>query len=232
MVWKLILLMLFSLNSLASESDVYKFKWLDQDKKVFVLQNREYRKEDKFYLSLSAALITSGKFTKGNGFQGRLGYFFHENWGIQLIYAANSNSENESAEAIINQGTVPFYRGVKSYLGGTVEWSPFYSKINTFNSIVYADWIIGLGAVSVSDEHNGLRFSSFSNDELTSESHVGLTWHLSSVFYISRNWAARVDFTGIHYNADGYTASGISGSTLKKKLYNYYDISLGIQYIF
>lgn len=232
MAWKLLILSLFSLSLFAAEDDVYRFKWLDDDKKVFVLQNKQFRKENRFFLSLSGGLTTSGEFTDGNNIQARLGYFFHENWGIKLLYSMNNSEENDSAEAIIAQGTVPFYRTITNYVGGAVQWAPFYSKINTFNSIIYADWILGLGAVSVSDENNSPRFSSFSNQELVSESHVALTWNISFVLYFSKHWAARFDATGLHYNADQFQASGISSTTKESKLFSHYDLSLGVQYIF
>lgn len=232
MFWKMVLLALFCFQLWAGDGDVYKFKWLDPDKQVFVLQNREYRKVDRFYLALSLGMTTSNEFISGTALQGRLGYFFRENWGVQFLYSANSGEEKDSAKAIIAQGTVPFYRKVTNYVGGAVQWAPFYSKINTFNKIVYMDWILGLGLVSVSDEDNGLRFSRFSNKNLQKESHIGLSWNISSVFYISKSWAARFDLSAIHYNANNYIGTGINSSQVKKELFSHYDISLGIQYIF
>lgn len=232
MAWKLLILVLFSLSIFAAENDVYRFKWLDDDKQVFVLQNKQYRKENRFFLSLSGGLTTSGEFTDGTAAQARLGYFFHENWGIKLMYSLNNAETNDSAEAIIAQGTVPFYRSITNYVGGAIQWAPFYSKINTFNSIAYADWILGVGAVSISDENNSPRFSSFSDENLLKENHTGITWNASFILYFTAHWAARFDVTGIHYKADQYQASGISSTTVESKFFHHYDLTLGIQYIF
>lgn len=229
---KIILFLFLGFNLLASESDVYNFKWLDQDKKIFVLQNREFRKKDRFHAALSLGLTTSGEFIDSLAFQGRAGYFFKENWGLEMIYSANTPKENDSAKAVIAQGTVPFYRGVTSYFGGGIKWAPFYSKINTFNKIVYSDIILGLGLVAVADEDNRARFTGFSNTKLTAETHIGLTWNIGAVFYMTRNWGLRVDFNAIHYQAKQYKASGINSMTSSSELHSHYDFTLGLQYSF
>ncbi len=43
-----------SLQLVASEKNVYDFSWLDQDKEVYVLQNRKFRKKNKLYVGAMA----------------------------------------------------------------------------------------------------------------------------------------------------------------------------------
>lgn len=46
------LVYLTSSYTFSSEKSVYDFEWLDDDKEIYVLQNRKYRKDGKFNLSL------------------------------------------------------------------------------------------------------------------------------------------------------------------------------------
>ena len=45
-----------------STEDAYDFSWLDPGKKIFVLQNRRYRKDNKFHLAAGAGFTSSGAF--------------------------------------------------------------------------------------------------------------------------------------------------------------------------
>ena len=153
--------LLLSLNLHASEKDIYEFSWLDPDKEVYVLQNRKFRKAEHLYVNLGAGITTSGAFVDSTSIQGRAGYFISEDWGIEVLYAKNNGKENDNFKAVRatsnGTGSTPFRRIVESYTGGMIVWSPFYSKINTFNKIVYMDWIFGLGVAQL-QEHNNKTF--------------------------------------------------------------------------
>lgn len=207
----------FTTNLFASEKDVYEFSWLDPDKEVFVLQNRKYRKAEKAYVNLGGGITTSGAFVDSTSLQGRLGYFLTEDYGLEVLYAKNSGAENDTAKGVRNSGgggtgTTPFRRIVESYMGGMFLWSPFYSKINTFNSIVYMDWIFGLGYAQLKEKNNKLRFTlgQIAEGQETSESHSGIIWEAGLKFYISESFNIRTDLTAIHYSADNIATTGSS----------------------
>ncbi len=212
------LLSLTPLESLhAGENDVYEFSWLDPDKEVFVLQNRKYRKADKVFVNLGAGITTSGAFVDSTSIQGRLGYFFAEDYGFEVIYAKNSGEENDTAKGVRTSGgggtgTTPFRRIVQNYMGGMLLWSPFYSKINTFNSIVYMDWIFGLGYAQLTEKNNKLRFTQgqIAEGVETEETHSGIMWEAGLKFYISESVSIRTDLTAIHYSADNVATTGSS----------------------
>lgn len=211
---------LFSAQIIASEKDIYEFSWLDPDKEVYVLQNRKYRKVDSLYVNVGGGITTTGAFVDATAIQGRLGYFFTENFGFEGIYSKNSGEENETAKGVRAQngggtGTTPFRRIVENYWGVMGLWSPFYSKINTFNSIVYMDWIFGLGYGQLSEHNNKLRIQNGPSYEgiETKENHSGLVWTAAMKFYVSEDWSIRADLTGFSYSADNISTSGSSYQT-------------------
>lgn len=198
------LLVIAPANVNAGESDTYSFTWLDPDKEVYVLQNRKYRKKGKVHFNLGGGKTLSGAFVDGTAIQGRIGYFFGEEWGIEGVYSKNSGSENVTAESVRNRGasgSIPFRRIVDKYMGAMVLWSPFYSKINTFNKIIYFDWIFGLGYGSMEETNNTDEFIG-AGSELTSETHNGILWDVGLKFFINQQFNLRLDLTVFHYKAD------------------------------
>jgi outer membrane beta-barrel protein len=211
-----VLLLLSSFIVKASEKDVYEFSWLDPDKEIFVLQNRKYRKANHLYLNLGAGITTSGAFVDSTSIQGRMGYFFNEDWGIEGIYSKNSGKENITAKGVRSSGpqgtgVTPFRRIVSDYQGALLVWSPFYSKVNTFNKIIYMDWIFGVGYSKLNEANNKLAFQSATlANSVSNESHYGIIWEAGMKFYISESFSTRLDLTAVHYSANNVSTSGSS----------------------
>ena len=216
-------------TSLASEGSTYQFKWLDQDKEVFVLQNRKYRKKNRLYLNLGIGITTSGPFSDARAIQGRAGYFIGEEWGVELLYSKNDSQTNDTFDSVKNAtGAVPFVRQTSGYIGGMLMWSPFYAKINTFNNIIYFDWLFGVGVASLTEENNrndfGIGTTTFGN--LAEETHSAIMWDIGLQFYISDNWALRLDFTATHYNApEASDANSLGG---EEDINSNYDLTLAV----
>lgn len=217
---------LFIQKSIGSEGSTYQFKWLDPDKEVFVLQNRKYRKKGRLYLSLGGGITTSGPFTDATVLQGRAGYFIGEEWGIELLFSKNNNKTNDTFEGVRRVAqVVPFVRQTTNYLGGMLLWSPFYAKINTFNSIIYFDWIFGLGAASISEENNQTSLGTNTFENLREETHSALMWDVGMQFYLGQNWAIRLDFTAAHYNAPEALQTSLSS---EEDINSNYDLTLAL----
>ncbi len=224
---------LISSLSFAGEGDTYSFTWLDPDKEVYVLQNRKFRKSGKLHLNIGAGLTTSGAFVDTTTFQGRAGYFFSEDWGFEGVYAINNGEENSTAETLRNRGqsgSIPFRRIVDSYVGGMVLWSPFYSKINTFNTIIYLDFVLGAGLAQLQETNNIVEFSGVPNDPTpTTLTHTGLIWDAALKFYLNENFEIRTDLTVIHYEAEKPTRSGFSNETT---YFSNWDFAISLGYRF
>jgi outer membrane beta-barrel protein len=220
---------------LADEKSLYNFSWLDNDKEIYVLQNRKFRKDGNFYVGATAAYNLSQDFLDAYGGTVRGGYFFTEDWGIEFLYGKNTNSENDTAKGVKEQGTVPFYRQIDSFMGAMIMWSPFYSKINTFNKIFYFDWMFGAGVGSITTKDNRNKFdtTALNQNDLTSESNIGGLWNTGFRFYLNQNWSLRLDLTGQIYKADKTKKTQAATDTSKSsKLFNTYDVGLGLNYAF
>lgn len=218
---------------MASERSVYDFQWLDKDKEVYVLQNRKFRKAEKVYVGVNGVKTLSGAFVNSYGVSARAGYFLREDWGIEFAFGKNSGSENDTAKGVREQGTVPFYRKVNQYMGAMVVWSPFYSKINTFNQVFYFDWMFGAGAASIKTADNRNKFvAGADTNQLTEENNMGAIWNTGFRFYINDHWSLRVDFTGLHYKANKTTKTQSGPVSKSSNLFSNYDLGLGLNYTF
>ena len=230
-LFSLVLVFLISPNAYSAEGDTYNFSWLDPDKEVFVLQNRKFRKKGKLHLNLGYGTTTSGAFVDSKSIQGRAGYFFAEEWGVEFLYSSNSGSENDTASSLRNDGSAgsrPFRRIVDSYMGGMVMWSPFYAKINTFNKIIYVDWILGLGMAKLEETNNREEFLlGLDGAALTTETHNGIMWDTGIKFYLDESWEIRTDLTVVHYKA-----KKASNSSTEELWYANWDAVISLGYRF
>lgn len=228
-----LLTLIMSSMVMAAESSLYNFSWLDKDKEIYVLQNRKFRKDGTVYIGGNAGKTISGSFIDAYGASLRGGFFFREDWGIELLYGKSMGDESTTAKGILEQGTVPFYRKVDSYMGGMLMWAPFYSKINTFNRIFYYDWMFGAGVANISTKDNRKRFVNQDDKGLTTDSSIGLLWTTGMRFYINEHWSVRLDFTGMNWRSERFGKVKGNATVRKKQDYfNNYDVGLGLNYAF
>lgn len=206
-----------------------EFDWLDPDKKVYVLQNRKFRKNGRFGIGLKGGITTSGAFVDNFFVQIRPSFYFKEDFGFQLIYSKNFGDTNDRFENVLSTSQIEaFYRRVDQYIAGLISWSPFYSKINTFNQVFYIDWILGAGIASVTDEHNGERVSNTGNLDSISENSLGIAWDFQAKLYLTKNSSLTFGYTGIHYQSDLWGRSGVE----KSQFFHNYDLGLGLNLMF
>ena len=100
-----------------------------------------------------------------------------------------------------------------------------FKEINTFNKIVYMDWIFGLGYAQLKENNNSLYFKSFGIDKTSiSQSHSGIMWEAGMKFYLDQSFSARLDLTAVHYKA-----ISLSGSSL---FYSNFDATVSLGYSF
>ena len=216
----------------ASEKSVYEFSWLDKDKEIYVLQNRRFRKVNKVYIGADGVKTISGAFIDSYGGTIRGGYFFREDWGIEGVFGKNSGDKNATAKGVEDQQAKAYYRKVDSYMGAMAMWSPFYSKINTFNKVFYYDWMFGLGFASVNIKDNRNEFASTASESLTSSSAIGVLWNTGLRVYISDSWSLRIDFTGLHAKPEKADIEDNGNTVTTNSLFSNYDLGIGLNYTF
>lgn len=189
----------------AGEESLYDFLWLDPDKKVYVLQNKLYKKEHSFYLDVGYISNFTSKFQDTNGFAVKGGYYIHEEWGLELFYHqyANTNNDDFRNVRLINEAE-PFIRRLNSTYGALVIWSPFYGKINTFNEIFYFDWSFGAGYAQVNAESNinsvrqGDKKTTYKN-----EIYSGAALKTNLKFHLNEHLHLGVEYMNTYYMAPG-----------------------------
>lgn len=237
MIKKLVLLLsslLLSTVVLANEKSLYNFSWLDKDKEIYVLQNRRFRKVGTVYMGLTGQKTISGAFIDAYGGTARAGFFFSEDWGIEGVFGKSSGTKNDTAKGVEDQGEKAFYRKVDNYMGAMLMWSPFYSKINTFNQVFYYDWMFGLGVASVRTQDNRKEFDVVPSSSLTNANTVGALWNTGLRVYISDSWSLRIDFTGLHVKPakENIKDNGVGNSITTSTLFSNYDLGVGLNYAF
>ncbi len=142
-------------KAFAEESDLYNFLWLDPDKKVFVLQNKQFKKRHTTYADVGYLFGISSPFQSVSGVAFKAGFYFSETFALEFFYNQYSSSDNTAFKAVESvNNTVPFVRRINNVYGGALIWSPFYGKINTFNEIFYFDWSFALGYGKIGAESN------------------------------------------------------------------------------
>jgi outer membrane beta-barrel protein len=116
-------------------------------------------------------------------------------------------------------------------MGGMILWSPFYSKINTFNKIIYFDWIFGLGYGSMQETNNTDEFIGAGNDD-TTITHNGILWDVGMKFFINESFNLRLDMTVFHYKADIVETVNGATNTLNRdagqEWYSNWDLAASI----
>lgn len=230
MIIKILIFVLgYSTLTLADEKSIYDFEWMDQDKQIYVLQNRLFEKNQSLILSLLGSRTMSNKFVDTYYGALKAGYYFNEDWGLEVVGGFGTGSENTTAKNVRRQSAVPFYRQIDHYFGALINWSPLYGKFNAFDKIFYLDWYFGAGLTSVSTSDNRNEFAVSSDRSKTKDSHMGGIWQTGLLFYLSSNWMIRFEFQGIHFQADLISKdSGSANQNTDKTFFHHYDLNLGL----
>ncbi len=201
-------------SAFGAEDDLYDFLWLDPDKKVYVLQNKVYKKKNKFYANIGLIMGLNDNFQDSTGVQFKGGYYLHEKWAFELVYHQYSNSDNDNFKNLkeIN-GSTAFVRAVEKKYGAMAIYSPFYGKINTFNKIIYFDWSFGLGIGQIQTESNATTVSEPTTAEFfTDEKNMAILMKTALRIHITKNVHVGIEYSRDNYQAPGPTINNRAGS--------------------
>lgn len=217
----------------SSEENDYNFSWLDPEKRIYVLQNRRYRKAGAPILSLLGGVSLGDTYRSVYQVQPRFGYWFNEELGLEVFYSARFNNINNTYRALeqsIDAGGVtksPFIREVKSQLGLLFNWAPWYAKINMFNQILYFDWYFSLGAgVMTTDVGPKTKTDPASAASWSTENLFAVYVGTGQIFHVNETWNIRLDALGHFYSAEIY--KGLVGAPQDKAIFSNYTLGLGV----
>jgi len=208
-----------------SDDDLYEFKWLDTKKKIFVLQNKVYEKAGTFYFDLGYGFNLSNDFQDSKIPLFKTGYYIFEEWGLEFIYAKFFNSDSDTKKSIsMRDLAIPFVRRMNNYYGVSAVFSPFYGKINTFNTILYFDWNFGAGLLKMDGESNKKAFreenSSYAYEK---ESYMGFLLQTEMRFYLTESVHLNLNLLKQYFKAQ-------NPRTLSDEYYSNTDFFLSVGY--
>ncbi len=188
----------------AAEDDLYDFLWLDPDKSVYVLQNKEFPKSKTQYVDIGYLSSLTPNFHDSRGANINIGHFFNEELGAEIIYNVYNNKNNASYDNVkrIN-GTVPFARKIDQSYGAAAIWSPFYGKINTFNKIYYFDFYFGLGVLKMNASSNATTATNVNADVFSDENYTAGLVKAGLKFHVNKRFHFVLEFQNIYYRAYG-----------------------------
>lgn len=200
-----LLSILFTLSAFslyAEEKGIYKFKWMEEDQQLFILQKKSFPKDGKLFLDLGYVSSQLSDFQDSSGQQIEFSYFFSEEWGVSMGHVMYQNSDNESYDSVSSQtNEIPFVRRLTSRTYADILYSPFYGKLNTYNWIYYIDLSLGLGVSSITAEDNRNSFLNNTTLAYESQSYTGIDMLVKVKFYITNNYTASITFNRTYFNA-------------------------------
>lgn len=197
-----ILSAVYSITTIAGESDLYDFLWLDPDKSVYVLQNKIYPKTKSIYLDFGYITGLTSAFQDTAGGQLKAGYFINEDWAVEWNYMQYSNVDNSTHDNVeYVSSTVPFVRRPISSNSVYAIWSPFYGKINTFNKIYYFDLSFGIGTGIYTMESNLKTANDPNTNTFETETYTPIQLKATTKFHVNKFMHVGVEFLSTNYNA-------------------------------
>lgn len=186
------------------------------------MQNKKYLKSSHFFISALAGIGFSNSYRQTFPLDGRLAYYFSDDFGVEFFYSSIFNIPNSTVQAL-NQAapnTLPQIREIRTQYGGIFQWVPWYAKINVFNTLLYFDWYFGLGGGSI-QTFVDKRSSVSSPTNFVEQNVYAVFFSTGHLFHVSQSFIIRIDLIGSYYQAP---ISGLTGDT---SLYSNYNFVVG-----
>ena len=200
--WMALVALSWMQEAKASDDPEYDFSWLDPDKKVQVLQNRRYRKALHPMISVLGGAASNDPFNTSYSVEPRVSFNISEQFAFEGFYGFYFNSRNslDAALAVTSPNALPTVRETRSRYGGLLQWSPWYAKINVFNSILYFDWYFSAGA-GVLNTALDMRDSTAQASVYQDESYFAAFAATGHQYHFNEWLKVRLDVTTGFYNA-------------------------------
>lgn len=197
-----------SAPALAQDQE-FQFNWLDPDKRVYVLQNRRYRKAGHALAWAMGGFGLSQPYRSINLLEPRLSFYISEAFGLEVMFSTYWTNKNNTFRNLetSSPSAIPQVREFRNQWVGLVHWAPWYAKINVFNSLLYLDWIVQAGAGKVSTEVD-TRTVVANPSVFVAQDVTAFFLGTGHLIHISDRWLARWDLMAMFYQAPLFETSG------------------------
>lgn len=197
-------------SMVSSNEEEFKFSWLDPEKKVYVIQNRKYRKAGHALFSAGFGAGLSQPYRHFTLIQPRVAFYISESFGLEGFFQYYITSNSSTYTNLVNTGTnvIVNIREFRTEYAMLLHWAPWYAKINMFNALLYFDWQLtaGVGRVATQVDTRALTAGTpnFVSVDLTSF-YLGT----GQLFHLSENWIVRLDLLAMIYQAPALETTGV-----------------------
>jgi outer membrane beta-barrel protein len=181
---------------------------------IAVIQRRYLPKTYRLEMSGSGLFSTNNAYFNNLGLSARLGFYFHERYGVEATYQAVTSTERPITEGLIDNQNIRTAALVEpeSYYGLMFKWVPVYGKMAWFQEkIIPYDFYFTPG-FGMSTTTGG-------------ESESTLSLGMGQLFALSKSFGVRWDFYWNYYQA----TVNVDGKNEKQ---NHSDLflSIGLSY--
>lgn len=204
----------------------YNFSWLDTDKKVYVLQNRKYKKAMRFGIFAAGGINVNNPYRSEYPLMPRAAFWLTEQFGFEVFYAHVFSNESSNLTALkkVSASALPFVRQNKNYYGALFSWTPWYAKMNFFNKILYFDWSANAGVGQVGTAVNINNRADLAPN-MISENFFALYLGMDQKFFINQHFLVRWDLVSMWYRAKGADFTTV-------KWNKNFDFTVGLGFLF
>ncbi len=213
--------------------------WSVKDEDYAVIQNRTFSKSGKFFFSGTVGSLMNDPFVKSKPFGAALGYYFNEDFGVELGYIGNNSEQSDAVTGFRSAAanTSPDYNMQGNAYTLSVAYTPFYAKLAFMNmAIMYFDMGItaGLGQSEYYQITNATPGSTPTLPDLqTKQTSTHFEIGIMQQLFLSKNFAFRLDIKNsfmnqkiIPYETNIYTTNPDGESKSQNNTYIMFGLTL------
>lgn len=179
--------------------------WSAKDDEYGVIQNRTFSKAGRFYGAVGYGTLINDPFAKAKALNGYLGWYFNEDFGLELSYIGYDSKQNDTVTAYSNMPTVPAfpdYNLIKNTKTLSLVYTPFYAKMAFMNTaILYFDmgFTFGVGMTDYEIQKTTPDSGGFQHQDNEVKSAQHFEIGIMQQMFINRYLAFRLDLKNTFY---------------------------------
>lgn len=180
--------------------------WSAKDDEYGVIQNRTFSKAGRLFGAVGYGTLINDPYAKGKAINAYLGWYFNEDFGLELNYLNYQTKKNDSVEKYESLGAAvyPNYNLLKSTSTVNLVYTPFYAKMAFMNTaVLYFDmgFTIGYGMTQYEQQKLSQNASLqwVQSNEMKNAGHFEIG--VMQQMFINRYVALRLDLKNTFYNS-------------------------------